>query len=143
MRLKLIENLDEVKKNTLQYNQELKEGLMHLNTKGVQQWYYIEEIDLFGPSRYIGYQDVTIEKHSRSSWLSGKETTTQLNKQGFMLCEEGELKDRLTEHLICQLSLHDCDVRRDKISRLPKFKLYILKSEFETIKKRFLQHIEI
>lgn len=138
MKLKLIENLDEVKRNIIQYNQELKEGRMHLGTNGVQQWYYIEEIDLFGPSRYIGYQDVTIEKHTRSSWLSGGETTKQINKQGFILCEKGDLKDRLTDHLIYQLSTYDRDVRRDSKTRLPKFKINILKSELETIKNRFL-----
>lgn len=143
MKLKLIENSDEVKRNIIQYNRELKEGRMHLSTNGVQQWYYIEEIDLFGPSRYIGYQDVTIEKHSRSSWLSGGETTNEINKQGFMLCEEGDLKDRLTDHLINQLSIYNRDVRRDSKSRLPKFKLNILKSELKIIKNRFLQHIDI
>lgn len=110
---------------------------MTLNTKRVQQWYYIEELDLFGASRYIGYKDVTIEKHSRSSWLSGGETTRQLNKQGFMLCEEGELKDQLISHLLNQLSLYDCDVRRNKEGQ-PSFKMNILKTELENIKNRFL-----
>lgn len=137
MRLPTVSSVEEVRINICQYNEELAEGVMSLRTNGVQQWYYIEEIDLFGPSRYIGYKDVTIEKH-KNAHLDGGKTEGALKKLGFIVCAEDELKERLIEHLCDQLAVYNFDVRRDSEERQPSIEVNILERELNSIKSRFL-----
>lgn len=137
VRLQLVTHIDQVKQNLHQYNSELQNGQMSLNTNGVQQWYYIHELDLFGPSRYIGYADVTIKKHERAWSLNGGKTTQALNKW-FKRCDDPELCDKITDKLIDYLSQFDMDVRRNGTTRQPSFKLNLLKEEIPKLEALYL-----
>lgn len=137
VRLQLVTHIDQVKQNLQQYNSELQNGQMSLNTNGVQQWYYIHELDLFGPSRYIGYADVTIKKHERAFSLSGGKTTQALNKW-FKRCDDPELYDKIADKLIDHLSQFNMDVRRDGKTRQPSFKLNLLKEEVSKLEEIYL-----
>lgn len=100
--LEVVTTIDQVKQNLKQYNFELQNGEMTLSTNRVRQWFYIMELDLFGPSRYIGYQNITIQKHQQASHLDGGETNNALSKW-FVKCEDPELFNllsaRLTDYL--------------------------------------------
>ncbi|QIC47155.1 hypothetical protein GAG94_08525 [Lysinibacillus sphaericus] len=137
VRLQLVTNLEQVKQNLQQYNLELQNRQMSLNTSGVQQWYYIHELDLFGPSRYIGYADITIQKHERASYLNGGETTQALSKW-FKKCDNLELYDKITNKLIDYLSQFDMDVRRNGKTRFPSFKLNLLKEELPKLEALYV-----
>ncbi|MEK4713573.1 hypothetical protein [Sporosarcina sp. FSL K6-5500] len=136
MYLNLVTNLDQIKQNLKQYNHELQNGEMTLRTNGVQQWYYMMELDLFGPSRYIGYEGVTIHKHSQAFELHGGKTTSALNKW-FQLCDDPELLLKITDKLLDHLSQLDMDVRRNKEEQ-PVFKLNLLKEDIPKLKKLYL-----
>ncbi|WP_391203254.1 hypothetical protein [Psychrobacillus sp. L4] len=136
MKLNLVTNLDQIKQNLKQYNHELQNGEMTLRTNGVQQWYYMMELDLFGPSRYIGYEGVTIHKHSQAFGLDGGETTRALNKW-FQLCDDPELLLKITDKLVDHLAQLDMDVRRNKEEQ-PVFKLNLLKEDIPKLKQLYL-----
>ena len=135
--LQLVTHIDQVKQNLQQYNSELQNGQMSLNTNGVQQWYYVHELGLFGPSRYIGYADITIQKHERAGRLDGGETTQALNKW-FKRCDDPELYGKITNILIDYLSQFDMDVRRNSKTRQPSLKLNLLKEEIPELETLYL-----
>ncbi|MFS0576426.1 hypothetical protein AB1K83_12375 [Sporosarcina sp. 179-K 3D1 HS] len=135
--LQLVTHIDQVKQNLQQYHSELQSGQMSLNTNGVQQWYYVHELGLFGPSRYIGYADITIQRHERAGRLNGGETTQALNKW-FKRCDDPELYEKITNKLIDYLSQFDMDIRRNSQTRKPSFKLNLLKEEIPALKTLYL-----
>lgn len=130
--LELVTDLEQVKKNLIQYNKELQNGEMTLRTNGVQQWYYVHELGLFGPSRYIGYIDINIQKHNKARELDGGKTTQAMSKW-FVKCTVPVLFDGITQKLLEYLYELDMDVRRDSKHKLPSFKLNLLKSEINTL----------
>lgn len=73
-----------------------------------QHWYYIEEIDKFAPSKFIGYQDITVEDYifgtSSEGYMDGRETEKQLNKWFKQISDE--MKDYYYQKLLGDLSWH-------------------------------------
>lgn len=135
--LNLVGNIYQVKQNLEQYNLELKNDEMTLSPKQVEQWYYVHHLSLFGPSRYIGYADITIEKHRDADYLNGGETTQRL-KKWFDKCDDDILFERITEKLVEYLSDFDKDIRRNSKGR-PSIKLNLLKTEIPTLKELYLE----
>lgn len=135
--LNLVEHIQQVEKNLEQYNLELKNGEMTLSPKRVEQWYYIHDSNLFGPSRYIGYTDITIEKYMDADYLDGGETTQRL-KKWFDKCEDDILFEKIAEKLVEYLSDFDKDIRRNSNGE-PSIKLNLLKTEIPSLKKMYLE----
>ncbi len=135
--LNLVEHIQQVEKNLEQYNLELKNGEMTLSPKRVEQWYYIHDSNLFGPSRYIGYTDITIEKYMDADYLHGGETTQRL-KKWFDKCEDDILFEKIAEKLVEYLSDFDKDIRRNSNGE-PSIKLNLLKTEIPSLKKMYLE----
>ncbi|GGI12583.1 HNH endonuclease [Gottfriedia solisilvae] len=82
--LLLVEEIDEIKKNITQFNQDIVSN-DNLRKKLAQfaQWYYIEQLDMFAPSKYIGYKDMTAEVYLESDFLEyadGRSTEHKLDK---------------------------------------------------------------
>lgn len=127
--LQIVTTLDQVKKNLKQYNLELQNGEMILSTARVQQWFYIMELDLFGPSRYIGYEDITIQKHQQATNLDGWETTNALSRW-FVHCGEPELLNLLSIKLTDYLAQFD-------MSTGSRYGLNLLKEDIPKLKANY------
>lgn len=57
--LKLVDKYDDVVKNAKEFHKSIENDI-ELNRKlsMFRHWYYIEEIDAFAPSKFIGYKDI-------------------------------------------------------------------------------------
>jgi len=64
-----------------------------------KHWYYIKEIDMFGPNKYIGYKEINTSKYNRGYGLDGRDTERVLQQWFRQLAkgsgEEMELKRQL------------------------------------------------
>lgn len=124
----LVEDITQVEQNIKQYDFELRNNELFLNPKEVQQWYYIHHLGLFGPSKYIGYVDMTNSKYEKykkydvdfnNNPLDGRETTHKL-RAWFEKCDNDILFEKITEKLVDYLSKFKKDVRKSSISHLLK-----------------------
>ena len=88
---RFVKNYEDVRKNVQNFNNDLN-GAEHLQVKlsGFKQWYYVPEDDAVGPSKFIGYLDMTAEKYRhmtdnkyQGQHLNGGRTQDKLN--GFEL----------------------------------------------------------
>ena len=55
-----------------------------------KHWYYFEESDIFAPSKFIGYQNTTVENYRRGEGRHGSKTETVLKKWFEVLEREPE-----------------------------------------------------
>ncbi|MCL9637515.1 HNH endonuclease [Bacillus zanthoxyli] len=80
----LVENLDEVKENVVQFNKDLKhnEEIRRRFFSRFRQWYYIKELDMFAPSKYIGYKNMNALKYNNKdgTGADGRKTEAVLRK---------------------------------------------------------------
>lgn len=125
-RFKVVTELDQVKQNIKQFNEDLNEheGLRK-QLKQFQQWYYVLEHDLFAPSKFIGYQEMKghlyIDKEAIIG-LDGRETVNTLKKY-FTSMENENLKKHLQNQF-------QGKIRKD-------IEINALKNEKELIEQRF------
>jgi len=70
----LVETYEQVLANVRQFNRELDERnediLFQLSQ--FKQWYFIPQLDMFGPSKYIGYKDMNATFYNRGRRLPGQ-----------------------------------------------------------------------
>jgi 5-methylcytosine-specific restriction enzyme A len=68
IKLPLVENIIEVLENIKTFNKELSNS-QHLIRKlsSFKQWYYCSELDMFGPSMFIGYKKNTADEYERGT----------------------------------------------------------------------------
>ncbi len=132
-RFKVVTEVEQVKKNVKQFNEDLNEheGLRK-QLKQFQQWYYVLEHDLFAPSKFIGYQEMKghlyIDKEAIIG-LDGRETVNTLKKY-FTSMKNEKLKRRLQNQL-------KGEIRKD-------IEINVLKSEKELIEQSFsIKAIEV
>lgn len=96
--LDLVDNYSEVVRNAKEFHNNIGDEGLIKKLSQFRHWYYIEEIDGFGPSKFIGYKDITIEDYkigtsyklctsSEQSYLDGRDTVRQL-KQWFQLIND-------------------------------------------------------
>lgn len=130
--LQLVKTLNQVKQNLKQYNLELQNGQMSLSSNRVRQWFYIMELDFFGPSRYIGYEDITIQKHQQATNLDGKETNKALSRW-FVECDDPELFNLLSIKLTDYLAHFD-------MSPGKRYGLNLLKEDIPKLKANYLSN---
>ena len=83
--LDLVETYEDVVKNAKVFCDNVNDcEELRSKLSNFQHWYYIEEIDKFAPSKFIGYQDNTVEDYifgtSSQGYMDGRETEKQLNK---------------------------------------------------------------
>jgi len=125
-------------KNSLKtiFRSDKDNGEMTLRPNGVQQWYYMMELDIFGPSRYIGYQEIDINKYNRAYSLDGGKTTYALS-EWFVVCDSPDLIEKITDKLVGYLSQSNMDVRRNS-NKQPSFKLNFLQDDIPKLKKLYL-----
>ena len=93
MEIEFVTDLEEIKRNIKQFNDELNDIKVNKNLiKTLSQfrhWYFIKSVG-FGPSKYIGYKNQNSEKYTkhRQMDLDGRDTQEVLKKM--KLFEEAE-----------------------------------------------------
>jgi hypothetical protein len=96
----LVEELDEVKKNMVQFNNDIKENeeLRRRFLSHFRQWYYIREIDMFAPSKFIGYKNMNANRYNNKdgAGADGRKTEVEL-RQWFVKKEVPSLHKELQE----------------------------------------------
>jgi hypothetical protein len=82
--LEYIQDLEELQKNIISYNKGLEEGSEHLlkTMSQVKWWYYSDSLDLFGPSKYIGYKGINPEIYAtmHNHGMDGRDTQRVITK---------------------------------------------------------------
>ncbi|MFJ3386379.1 HNH endonuclease [Lysinibacillus sp. NPDC086135] len=98
----LIEDLREVKQNMIQFNKDIKENeeMRRRFFSHFRQWYYIKELDIFAPSKYIGYKNMNAYKYNNkdSKGADGRKTEAILRKW-FEKKDMPELLEELQERM--------------------------------------------
>jgi len=94
----VIETFDQLVENIKRFNVDLLENdsdfIRFLSQ--YRQWYYLDELDLFGPSKFIGYRKMTAEKYKnkKGKGADGRATEAVISKW-FVEVENEELMDKL------------------------------------------------
>lgn len=121
-----VKNIREVKHNIERFNEEIDQSSpLNKKLKTFQQWYYVKELNLFAPSKYIGYQNMNAHLYEKVlPFLDGRETVEILKKY-FQQIDCPNLEQQLREHF-------EGRIRR-------KIKLNVLKSEHALIEEECLK----
>lgn len=97
------ENYEDVIESVRAFNEGLKErGNLENQLSYFRAWYYIPELDAVGPSKFIGYKNLSVADYLTGYGLDGKITEPILGRWFNMLIEEtpeanyvGSLVERL------------------------------------------------
>lgn len=85
--LDLVDNYSQVVRNAKEFHNSIENESLIKKLSQFRHWYYIEEINGFAPSKFIGYRNITIEDYKEGtkrgqSSMDGRDTVRQL-KQWF------------------------------------------------------------
>jgi hypothetical protein len=81
MNYELIESYQEVVDNVRRFNRDLETGEdIRSQLSQFRAWYYIPELDAFGPSKFIGYKRMNTSQYQRGYEKDGRETEPRLQK---------------------------------------------------------------
>ena len=81
MRFELVNHYEEVVENVVQFNTDLDAETDLITQLGqFAHWYYIEELDLFGPSKFVGYCKMNTELYDFGFGKNGGDTERVLNR---------------------------------------------------------------
>lgn len=112
------QSYEDVIKNVGEFNKSLDEGKdLQGSLSFFRAWYYIPELDAVGPSKFIGYKDMTAGEYvgRYKQDLDGRETESVL-KQWFEVLEGDSPKDKYVAAKVEQL-LQRYDKRPSKAFR--------------------------
>lgn len=87
MAVMLVTSLEQVRESIRRFNAELEQsGELTARLTMNRAWYYDDQIDMVGPSKFIGYQGMTAERYVQEGALDGKQTEPVL-RQWFRLLD--------------------------------------------------------
>jgi hypothetical protein len=100
----LVSNLQEIGENIVQFNSDLNnETELIEQLSQFSHWYYIDGLDMFGPSKFIGYKQMNTERYARGYAKNGGDTEKVLVKWFRTLApgsrENSELRVKLESRL--------------------------------------------
>lgn len=104
----LVDAYEQVLANVRQFNCELDEhhGDIVSQLTHFKQWYFIPQLDMFGPSKYIGYREMNAAFYNRGHRLPGQKvrkdgriTERTLTKWFVKLDESDELVSQIRAKL--------------------------------------------
>jgi 5-methylcytosine-specific restriction endonuclease McrA len=101
-KLQLVESLEEVKKNVIQFNHDVEanEEMRKRFLSHFKQWYYIKEIDMFAPSKFIGYKEMNGDRYNNKDGTGADGRKTELAlKNWFTKKDVPELLTELQERM--------------------------------------------
>lgn len=117
----LVTSLREVVNNINQFNKDLED-----NTDITSQltmfihWYYIPDLNAFGPSKYIGYKNMNTPKYARGKRKTGVDTEKTLKDWFIKLPIESEKSQVLMEELCKLLAAHGKKVKSNAFIHILK-----------------------
>jgi predicted RNase H-like HicB family nuclease len=77
----LVKSLDEVRASIRQFNADLERSAeLAARLKMNRAWYYDPELDMIGPSKFIGYAGMTAERYLQEGAADGKQTEPVLKR---------------------------------------------------------------
>ncbi|MEC5425869.1 hypothetical protein QGM71_20655 [Virgibacillus sp. C22-A2] len=121
MEATLVTSLDEVVDNVKQFNQDLQDGLDVITQLSMfKHWYYIPNIDMFGPSKYIGYKNMNTLKYDRGKAKTGVDTEKVLKRWFKDLSNGSDVEKEFKIQLIELLETYDMRLRSNACIHLPK-----------------------
>ncbi len=86
------ESYRDVVANVEQFNRDLRSRHDVVSQLSMfRHWYYIPELDAFGPSKYIGYKDMNAERYARGEDKDGRDTEVLL-RHWFTVLEEHDTR---------------------------------------------------
>lgn len=105
--LNLIDSYSDVIRNAKEFHNCIDDEDLIKKLSLFKHWYYIEEIDGFAPSKFIGYKDITIDEYKigtsrEKGYMDGRDTVSRL-KQWFKLVDDKDYElyyKKLEEHLL-------------------------------------------
>lgn len=63
-------------------------------------WYYIPDLNAFGPSKYIGYKNMSTSNYARGKRKTGVDTEKILKEWFFKVPDESKKSNELMEELL-------------------------------------------
>ncbi|WP_170007304.1 hypothetical protein [Bacillus fonticola] len=108
----LVTSLDEVKQNVKQFNEDLENELDIVTQLTMfKHWYYITELDLFGPSKFIGYKNMNSSRYNRGKGKTGVHTEEVLKEWFIKIPHDEGIGTELMGKLATMLSTYEKRVR--------------------------------
>ncbi len=72
---KLVTDIEQVKQNVKQFNADLRQNTDIISQLSMfRHWYFIDELGMFGPSKFIGYAGINTENYRRGKGKDGRDT---------------------------------------------------------------------
>lgn len=112
---------DEVFENIIQFNKDLEQ-----ETEIISQlsqfihWYYVPDLDLFAPSKYIGYSNMNTKKYNRGFNKTGVDTEKVLKQWFIKLNNSSERSLMLMSKLADILELYNKKTRSNAVIHVLK-----------------------
>lgn len=120
-RYELVTSYDEVVENIRQFNDDLSRGAPGITSLSqFHHWYYIPELNAFGPSKFIGYKGMCGASYNRGHDKDGRATEKVLRKWFLELPPESKAGKRLMSELASMLAEHGKSVRKGASVHAPK-----------------------
>ena len=110
----LTKDVDEIKENMKRFEKAFKNGRSEITDKLSQfkRWYYNEELDVFAPSKFIGYKNMRPETYDNIyKNIDGRETERILKDFSNEVEDENKEEKLLTE-LDARLSEYDKEINK-------------------------------
>ncbi|RAV17803.1 hypothetical protein [Paenibacillus contaminans] len=109
----LVTRIEEVVQNVKQFNEDLQNMTDIVSQLSqFKHWYYIPVVNLFGPSKYIGYKEMNTEKYDRGSRKTGTDTEEFLKSWFIKLPKDSERSKELMAQVIDLLSIYDKTINK-------------------------------
>jgi hypothetical protein len=109
----LITRIEEVVQNVKQFNEDLMDMTDIISQLSqFKHWYYVPTINMFGPSKYIGYKEMTTEKYDRGSRKTGIDTEEFLKSWFIKLPNESDRSKKMMVQVVDLLSVYDKQINK-------------------------------
>lgn len=100
-----VTSMEEVMTNVRRFNKDLEEDEdLPSQLSQFRHWYYLPGLDAFGPSKFIGYKEMTARRYDRGRNKDGRETEDVLRRWFVKLSSDSDearmLLDKLTDLLM-------------------------------------------
>lgn len=99
-------------------------GRWRITPSQVQDWYYVPDLQMVGPSRFIGYKGMTLSRYQNCRKVDGGQTERHLRAKGWFT----ELSEKDAEYAKARrLAANLCHMVRQGSTIYPSARFYILK----------------
>lgn len=107
--------------NVRQFNADLSRGEPGITSLSqFRHWYYVPELDAFGPSKFIGYKNMRATFYNLGHGKDGRDTEKALPRWFLELPSESKVGKQLMSKLASTLAAYGKSVRRGASVHVPK-----------------------